>query len=167
MIADKENANSGRMRQAGMTLVGLIVTMAIIAILASIAYPTYVNQIRKSKRAVAISALLDSANRQEQYFFEHKSYADAMNKLQGYTSSTGTTIYFDKNSTSTPSSSNAVYGVSVAAVDASACGTAPCFQLQAAPLNDQSNDACGTYTLTSSNGRDVSNSTTTPASQCW
>ena len=143
-----------------------LVTLVIIAILATIAYPSYVNQLRKSKRTVAKSALLDSANRQEQYFFDHKQYADAMNKLSGYSSATPP-IYFDKDSASTTVSADAVYAVSIAAVDGGACGTAPCFQLQAVPQNDQVNDACGTFTITSNNARAVSNTTSTPASECW
>jgi len=143
-----------------------LITVVIIAILATIAYPSYVNQVRKSKRTVAKSALLDSANRQEQYYFDHKQYADAMNKLAGYSSATPP-ILFDKDSAVTTDSAEAVYAVSVAAVDSSACGTAPCFKLQAAPQHDQANDACGTFTITSGNARGVNNSTSTPASECW
>ena len=148
-------------RPTGITLIELVVVMAVVALLAAIAYPSYVGQIRKSKRAVAKSVLLDTANRQEQYFFDNRAYADAMNKLTGYT------ILFDKNSSPTTVNGDALYAVSVAAVDGAACGSAPCFKLQAVPQNDQASDACGTFTITSSNARDVSNTTSTPASQCW
>jgi len=151
----------------GFTLMEVLMVVTIIAILATIAYPSYVKQMRKSKRAVAKSILLDTANRQEQYFFDNRAYADAMNKLTGYTSSASTTILFDKSSTPTTVSADALYAVSVAAVDGAACGAAPCFKLQAVPQNDQANDPCGTFTITSSNARDVSNTTSTPASQCW
>ena len=154
-------------RPNGVTLMELVAVMAIIALLAAIAYPSYVGQIRKSRRAVAKSVLLDTANRQEQYFFDNRAYADAMNKLTGYTSSASITILFDKNNIPTTVSGDALYAVSVAAVDVAACGAAPCFKLQAVPQNDQANDACGTFTITSSNARDVSNTTSTPASQCW
>jgi len=158
--------NKSKPRQKGITLLELITVITIIGILASIAYPSYLNQIRKSKRAVAMSALLDTANRQEQYFFDNRVYADAMNKLTGYTSLMPP-ILFDKDSSPTTVGGDALYAVSVAAVDVAACGTAPCFKLQAVPQNDQANDACGTFTITSSNARDVSNTTSTPASQCW
>ena len=151
----------------GVTLVELVVVMAIVAILATIAYPSYMNQVRKSKRAVAKSALLDAANREEQYYFSNRGYADALNKLAGYSNAT---VFFDKDGSQTAVAADAVYELSVAAVDdAAACGTAPCFQLQAVPHpgNDQENDACGTFTITSSNTRDVSNTTSTPVSECW
>jgi type IV pilus assembly protein PilE len=153
-------------RPRGVTLIELVVVMTVVALLAAIAYPSYVGQIRKSKRAVAKSILLDAANRQEQYFFDNRAYADAMNKLTGYTSLIPP-ILFDKDSTPTTVSADALYAVSVAAVDGAACGAAPCFKLQAVPQNDQANDACGTFTITSSNARAVSNTTSTPASQCW
>jgi type IV pilus assembly protein PilE len=146
----------------GFTLMETMIVLLIVAILAMIAYPSYVNQIRKSKRAVAKNALLDAANREEQYFFSNKTYADALNLLSGYSSAT---VLFDKNGVYTTSAIDAVYALSVVAVDdATACGTAPCFQLQAVPQNDQSNDACGTYTITSTNNIPRGSSTT--ASNC-
>lgn len=151
----------------GITLIELVVVMALIAILAAITYPTYVNQTRKSQRAVAKSVLLNAANRQEQYFFDNRQYADAMNKLTGYTSAATPTILFNKNSELTTTTTDALYAVSVAAVDAAACGTAPCFKLQAVPQNDQANDDCGTFTITSSNIHDVSNTSGATASECW
>lgn len=150
-------------KRKGFTLMEILAVLTIIAILATIAYPSYVNQVRKSKRAVAKSALLDIANRQEQYFFSMKAYADTVNKLAGYTTY-GDPVYFDKESTPTTVNTDAVYAVSVAAVDdADACGTTPCFQLQAVPQNDQAHDVCGTFTLSSKNGM-----TKEPAGgDCW
>jgi len=145
-----------------------MVVVVIIAILAAIAYPSYIDQMRKSKRGAAKSALLDLSNRQEQYFFTNKAYANAVNMLPGYTAATDP-LLFDKNSAYTTVNADAVYAVSVATIDdnPTSCGGAPCFQLQAVPQNDQQNDVCGTFTLTSSNKRDVSNAAGTPASACW
>jgi type IV pilus assembly protein PilE len=151
-------------RSAGVTLMELLIVMLVIAVLMTIAYPSYVGQVRKSKRAVAKSALLDAANRQEQYYAGNRSYADAMNKLTGYTTAT---VLFDADGSVTTVGTDAVYAVSVAGIDAATCGTVPCFKLQAVPQNDQANDDCGTYTITSDNTRDVSNGTSTPASECW
>ena len=159
--------STGRARSVGVTLMELMIVMLVIAVLASIAYPSYVNQVRKSKRAVAKSALLDAANRQEQYYSGNRAYADAMNKLTGYTTLPGATILFDKDGGVTTVGADAIYAVSVAGIDAATCGTLPCFKIQAVPQNDQANDDCGTYTITSDNTRDVSNSTSTPASECW
>lgn len=146
----------------GFTLIEAMVVVVIIAILAAIAYPSYISQVRKSKRAAAKSALLDAANRQEQYFFSNRSYG-AITAL-GYTDP----AYFGADN-SPSSAADAVYAVTATAVNSGSgvCGTAPCFQLQATPQNDQANDACGSFTITSSNDRNVINTTGTPASECW
>ena len=141
----------------------LLMVIVIVGILATIAYPSYLNQVRKSRRVVAKSALLDAANRQEQFFFGNRAYATGLNQLTGFTNDT---VLFDKNSSVTTTTADAVYALSVAtAVNSGSgtCGTlnAPCFQLQAVPQNDQTNDACGTFTLDSSNAKSAS------ASDCW
>lgn len=151
-------------KRKGFTLVELMVAMTIIAILAAIAYPSYLNQVRASRRAVAKSALLDMANRQEQYFFNNKKYAEDLTLL-GYASAV---LDFDDNHVPTDHKADAVYRISVAAMDdAEACGAVPCFQLQAAPRNDQINDGCGAFILASDNGRTVNNTTGKPAGDCW
>ena len=59
----------------GFTLVELMVTIAVIAILATIVIPTYQLQIRKSRRTEARTALLDAAAREEQYYATHNNYS--------------------------------------------------------------------------------------------
>jgi type IV pilus assembly protein PilE len=61
----------------GFTLVELMVTIAVIAILATIVIPTYQLQIRKSRRTEARTALLDAAAREEQYYATHNNYSKA------------------------------------------------------------------------------------------
>jgi len=157
--------------QNGFSLIELAVAMMIIAILAAIAYPSYLGQVRKAKRTVAKSALLDGAARQEQYFFDHRAYADAMNKLTGFTMAKET-ILFDDQGAPTTRNQEAIYAVSVSAYNSGACGSsrdnsAPCFQLRAAPRNDQTQDSCGSFTLTSNNARAVINTNGISAGECW
>jgi type IV pilus assembly protein PilE len=52
---------------SGFTLVELMVTVAIVAILASIAVPMYSKQVQKSRRVDARTAVLDLAGREERY----------------------------------------------------------------------------------------------------
>jgi type IV pilus assembly protein PilE len=61
----------------GFTLIELMITVAIIGILAGIAYPSYVNQVKKSRRADATVALLGLANAMERRYTETNSYCDA------------------------------------------------------------------------------------------
>ncbi len=58
----------------GFTLIELMITVAVVGILAAIAYPSYQDSIRKSRRADAKSALLDAAQRQERFFTENNQY---------------------------------------------------------------------------------------------
>ncbi len=52
----------------GFTLIELMVTIMVAAILAAIAVPSYTSQIRKSRRTEARNAVLDAAAREERLF---------------------------------------------------------------------------------------------------
>jgi type IV pilus assembly protein PilE len=68
--------SSGRNAAAGFTLVELMITIAVGAILVSIAVPAYTTQIRKTRRPEARSAILDLASREERYFSVNNGYSD-------------------------------------------------------------------------------------------
>jgi type IV pilus assembly protein PilE len=106
-------------KQKAFTLIELMVTVAIVGILASIAYPTYQDSVMKSRRADAKGALLMYANTMERYFTVNNTYV-------GAPTNPGTTTYY----------------TITAAVMASA------YTLSAAPKDVQSKDKCGTLTLT-------------------
>jgi type IV pilus assembly protein PilE len=61
-------------RPQGFTLIELMVTVAIVAILAAIAYPSYVSYAVRNNRAAAQSALMDIAQRQQQYLLDNRAY---------------------------------------------------------------------------------------------
>jgi type IV pilus assembly protein PilE len=62
-------------RTAGFTLIELMVTIVIGAILISIAGPAYLTQIRKSRRTEAKTAILDLASREERLFSTTNTYS--------------------------------------------------------------------------------------------
>lgn len=62
---------------SGFSLLELLVVLVIMAIFASIAYPTYQNTIIRARRTDAQMALMELANRMEQYYADHQTYQHA------------------------------------------------------------------------------------------
>ena len=65
----------------GFTLVELMITIAIVAVLVSIAFPTYESYVRRGKRATAQSALMTIANRQQAYLLDMRAYTSSLTAL--------------------------------------------------------------------------------------
>jgi type IV pilus assembly protein PilE len=128
-----------RSSKLGFTLVELMIVVAIIAILASVGYPSYVEHVRKGQRAAAQSFLMDLASRQQQRMLDVRSYATTAAAL-GMTA---------------PANVSARYNLAVNVV----AGPPTAFTLTATPTGAQSGDSCGTLTL-------GSNGTKSPAN-CW
>lgn len=63
-------------RTSGFTLIELMVTVVVVAILASIAVPTYMQQVIKGRRSSAKATMMDIANREQQYLLASRTYAD-------------------------------------------------------------------------------------------
>jgi len=64
-------------KQNGFTLIEVLITVAIIGILLSIAYPSYLESIERGERAVAKTALTSLSGSMEQYYAENNTYVGA------------------------------------------------------------------------------------------
>jgi len=86
----------------GFSLLELLIVLAIIGILASVAYPMYTHAIAKTRRTEAKIALLHLANRMEIYYLENNnSYAGASLANLGFNKKTDKNFYIlSLNSTS-------------------------------------------------------------------
>ena len=67
------------MRHArGFSLIELVVTVAMIAIVAALAYPSYRDYVRRGLRSQGQQFLMDIAQRQEQFFLDQRAYSNAL-----------------------------------------------------------------------------------------
>ncbi len=112
----------------GFTLIELMITVATIGILASIAYPSYTDFITRSNRSEGQRELLRYANLQEQVYVDSRSYAANMKGLG--------------KSTVTIKTNSENYIISVSDQ------TATTFTLKAEAQNNQTSDTgCTTLTV--------------------
>ncbi|NBC14881.1 MAG: prepilin-type N-terminal cleavage/methylation domain-containing protein [Gammaproteobacteria bacterium] len=65
----------------GFSVIEVMVVVAIVAILTTIAIPSYQAQILKTRRTEAQSLLLDIASRQELYYADNKTFTTDMTEL--------------------------------------------------------------------------------------
>jgi type IV pilus assembly protein PilE len=141
----------------GFTLIELVVTMIIIAILAAIAIPGYINYVRKGRRTDAKSALLDMASLEERYFSVNNQYSNAFGDF-------GYTVW------PTPVGSN-YYQVIQPTVSAATTAQPAIYALEADPTGDQINDSqCAKFTLNSVGVQGSKNSAgaaNTEPGTCW
>ncbi|MBA6349995.1 MULTISPECIES: type IV pilin protein [unclassified Colwellia] len=73
--------SKNKRRVKGFTLLELMISVAIVGILASIAYPSYIDNISRANRSEGQRELLRLASLQEQYFIDHRAYTTDMKKL--------------------------------------------------------------------------------------
>jgi type IV pilus assembly protein PilE len=114
-------------RQSGFTLIELMIVVAVVGILAAIAYPSYIDYVRKSKRSDAMAGLLRVQLEQEKYRASSLAYASGL-----------TALGYGADQVQTP---EGVYLMEVTA--ASVAG----FVVEAVPQDDQTNDTCGTFAI--------------------
>jgi type IV pilus assembly protein PilE len=68
-------------KTVGFTLIEVLITVAILGVLAAIVYPSYTSFVNKSNRTEGQRELMRLANLQEQYFIDNRTYANHLKKL--------------------------------------------------------------------------------------
>ena len=142
----------------GFTLIELMIAVAVVGILAAIAYPSYQEQILKSRRADAKSVLLQAAQWMERYYTENNRYDQNRASPPVAVATTFATTGLIK---SPVDGATKYYDISLAAVAQNS------FTLQAVPTGSQNVDKCQTLTLTNTGVKGVTNSPTLTATECW
>lgn len=75
------NVDESMKENKGFTLIEVMITVVIIGILASVAYPSYTQYVIKSARSEGVAAVMRVANLQEQYYLDNRTYTTDMTKL--------------------------------------------------------------------------------------
>lgn len=122
-----------RARIKGFNLIELMIVVAIIGILAAIAYPSYTNSMVKGSRGAAQAFMMEVAQRQQQYFLDNRGYTASLNDL----------------GMSAPDDVSSYYTVSVALVS----GPPPGFTITATPKTGTRQVKDGALTLNHTGNR--------------
>lgn len=133
----------------GFTLIEVMVVVALVGILAAIAYPSYQSFIQRGQRSQAISVLRENAQFMERNFTEANRYDQ---------NAAGVALVLPFNNS--PREGTATYGIALAAV------TATTYSLAATPIAGTvaAGDACGTLTLNNLGQQGVGGS---DVATCW
>ena len=129
-------------RQLGFTLIEVLVAMACVAVLVTVAWPSYQGLVERSQRAQARTALLQAAHWLERAASANGSYPA---------------------STDIPAS---VLQVEGQRYQIQVSSSPQSYTLSAVPIGPQSADACGTLTLNHLGVRGVQGASQS-AAQCW
>jgi type IV pilus assembly protein PilE len=144
MIDDK----SYKHHQTGLTLIELLITVAIIAILSSIGYPVYNNYVTKARRAEGKSTIMQVMQAQQRNYTANSTYVTDLTAL-GYATATDL-----------PSESDHYL---ITAGTCSGTAITSCVRLTAVPQH--SDDECGSLIYDSTGAKDISGTST--IDKCW
>ena len=134
-----QSRNHMNHKHRGVTLMELMITVAVVSILAAIAYPSYRNQSLKAHRAEAKAALLKIQVAQEKWFLQNNAYTSSLTNLN----STSPTV-------------NGYYTISVTVGNPATTYTATA----TATSIQNADTSCLTFTIKETGTR-------TPTTGCW
>jgi len=143
-----------RKTQTGVTLMELMITVAIVGILAAIAYPSYRQQVMRSNRADAKIGLQQVAQTLEGCFTRFHQYDDdGTNRCPLAAQLAGAGV-------------NTPGGNYLVTIDFAGITPASQYTLTATPQGGQASDSkCMNFTITQANLHGISG--TGPATECW
>ena len=134
----------------GFSLVEVLVTLLLAAILLALALPAYREQVARGRRVVAEAALIEDAQSMQRWYASHDTYegiADA--QLAAQTSPReGGAVAYTLSAQATPP-------------------TQTTWTLVATPVGPMGGDRCGQLTYDATGRKGVVNGTGTSADACW
>ena len=129
----------------GFTLIELMIVVAIVAITAAIALPSYQNQIQKTRRGVAKADLIELTSFMQRFYTENNRF----DQDRG-----GNAVALPFNESPTDGATK-YYDLTLVVAQSS-------YTLSAAPKGAQSSDSCGTLSVAHTGAK-----THVSGSDCW
>lgn len=150
--------NGKRLSGGGFTLIELMVTVAIVGILASIALPAYSSYVARARRADARGQLLQAAQFMQRFYAANDQYSVSRDG-----SKTAAQALADAGLDHSPASGGQLYQLATPVVPT----TENTFTLTMAPVATagMANDACGSFTLNGAGQKGVTGSASVDT--CW
>ena len=150
----KAKSRAGQRRTSGFSLIELMIVVVIVAILSSIAYPSYLNQVTQARRVDAQAVLMDATQFMERFYTENNRYDQDTG---------GTAVALPAQLRESPRDSGTKsYDITVQVA------TASTYTLQATPKNAQAGDGFIQITNTFAKGWDSDSSgALSAAEQTW
>ncbi len=145
--------NMTRNTQRGFTLIEVMIVVAVLGVLVAIGYPSYTDQVRKSRRAEGMGELLELADRMERHYSDVGTYDQANGNDM-----TAAAIW---KTTTTD-------GYYTLSVDAGTTNTS--FTARATPTTkgNQNKDKCGTFVINSQGQQSLSGAASGYTREsCW
>ena len=136
---------------AGFTLIEIMVTVAIVGILAAIALPSYDQYIARAKRAEGRAAILQAEGWLERFYTETNSYAN--------NAANDANTAFSARYTAVPNGGAANYTFSLAVATSS-------YTITLAPTGSMASDKCGRYLKNNVTSLAISSTSTLPLANC-
>ena len=151
-----------RTRQSGFTLIELMITVAVIGILAAVAYPSYQGYIHRANRSAAQSFMMGIANKQQQYLLDARTFAGGASFLTDLALSVPSDV-------STKYSFTVTCTMPTAAGNCTAAAGAPNYIITATPIggqltNDPKYGNCGALTVNAAGSKGQAGGT---LAECW
>lgn len=141
-------------KHRGFTLIELMIVVVIMAVLASIALPSYTNYAQKARRSDAKIALSKAAALQERFFLKSNAYTSNVNELGG--------------SGGSLTSPEGWYDITSSVTGCVSGNDGSCFTLTATATGAQLDDTdCRRFTLTDVGSKNAFDDSSIANDNCW
>ena len=148
----------------GFTLIELMITVAIVGILAAVAYPSYLEQVAKGRRTEAKAILLQANQWMERFYAENYRYDQ--NTAAPPVAVTDAALFAGRFSQSPPSG-GAAYTIGLTDLAAQS------YRVQATRTGSMAADACGDFVINHTGAKGILNrgprfaSESAAVAECW